>query len=130
MTAGSSYTFHKLEKLSHKATIDAIFQKKGKSIFKKPILLVYLKTDLHTTFPCQFMVSVGKRKFKKAVDRNRIRRQISDIYRIQKQRLYDVIPSEDKYAIGILYLDNTMPSHQLLEKNITLAIDEFIKRIN
>ncbi|MDA0778374.1 MAG: ribonuclease P protein component [Bacteroidetes bacterium] len=66
------------KKLCHKATIDAIFKKKGESVFKSPILLAYYKTELITPFKCQVMISVGKRKFKKAVDRHRIKRQISE----------------------------------------------------
>jgi len=68
---GTSNTFHKKEKLSHKETIDSIFNKKGESIFNFPILFVYLKKELKTPYPCQFFISVGKRKFKKAVDQTR-----------------------------------------------------------
>jgi len=126
---GTLLTLHKQEKLSHKATIDAIFQKKGKSIFKPPILLAYYKTDLKSVFPCQLLVSVGKKRFKKAVDRNRIKRQITDIYRLKKHTIYNVIPPDDRYALGILFLGNEMPSHADLEQKLTLALDEFIKRI-
>ena len=126
---GTSNTFHKLENLTHKASIDAIFQKKGQSIFKPPILLAFLKTELHTPYPCQVFVSVGKRKFKKAVDRNRIKRQITDVYRLNKNRIYEVILDDSKYAIGILFLGKTLPTSSEIEKNVTLAIDEFIKRI-
>ena len=73
---GTSNSFHKHEKLCHKATIDAIFKKKGESVFKPPILLAYYKTELITPFKCQVMISVGKRKFKKAIDRHRVKRQI------------------------------------------------------
>lgn len=120
-------TFHKLEKLSHKASIDAIFQKKGKSIFKVPVLLAYYKTDLITPFPCQVFVSVGKRKFKRAVDRNRIKRQITDIYRRNKHKLYDAIPENEQYAIGILYLGKKHPDPQDLELKIIACINDFIK---
>jgi ribonuclease P protein component len=126
---GNVHTLHKLEKLSHKATLDAIFQKKGKSIFKTPVLLAYYKTDLRTPFPCQFFVSVGKRKFKHAVNRNRLRRQLTDIYRLQKHRIHQAIPQETKYAIGILFLGKTMPTHTALEKHLNAAIDEFIERV-
>jgi ribonuclease P protein component len=126
---GTLNTFHKLEKLTHKASIDAIFQKKGQSIFKPPILLAFLKTELHTPYPCQVFVSVGKRKFKKAVDRNRIKRQITDVYRLNKNRIYEVILDDSKYAIGILFLGKVLPPSSEIEKNVTLAINEFIKRI-
>lgn len=125
---GNLNTLHKLEKLSHKASIDAIFQKKGKSIFKPPILLAYLDTDLITPFPCQLMVSVGKRKFKNATDRNRIKRQITDIYRREKHRIYESITDDKKFAIGILFLGKEKPSYESLHKNLNLAIDEFVKR--
>ncbi len=127
---GISHTFHKLEKLSHKASIDSIFQKKGKSIYRSPVLLAYYKTDLETPYPCQLMVSVGKRKFKKAVDRNRIKRQITDIYRRHKHRIYAAVGTDDKYAIGILFLGKTHPSHEDLEKKIISCFDEFIKLLS
>ena len=127
---GVSYKLHKLEKLSHKASIDAIFQKKGKSIFKGPILLAYYKTELFTPFACQIFVSVGKRRFKRAVDRNRIKRQITDLFRLQKHRIYNVISPDTQYAIGILFLGKTMPDFSELEKNVTDVIDDFIKRIS
>ena len=126
---GNVHTLQKLEKLSHKASIDAIFQKKGKSIFKTPVLLAYYKTDLRTPFPCQLFVSVGKRKFKHAVDRNRIKRQLTDIYRLQKHRIHEAIPLETKYAIGILFLGKKMPTHSELERHLIAAIDELIERV-
>ena len=72
---------------------------------------------------------MGKRKFKKAVDRNRIKRQITNIYRLQKQRIYQSIKNDDQYAIGVIYLGKELPDNHLLEKKLTLSIDEFIKRI-
>jgi ribonuclease P protein component len=126
---GTSQTFHKQEKLSHKATIDAIFQKKGESIFKPPLLLAYLKTELITPFSCQVMISVGKRKFKKAVDRNHIKRRIAESYRMQKQRIYDAITDDSQYAIGILYLANDIKSFEEIDKSLTLAIDAFVKKL-
>jgi ribonuclease P protein component len=126
---GTSNIFHKKEKLSHKETIDSIFNKKGESIFNPPILFVYLKKELKTPYPSQFFVSVGKRKFKKAVDRNRIKRQITNVLRLQKQRIYQSIKNDVQYAIGVIYLGKEMPDYQILEKKLTLSIDEFIKRI-
>jgi ribonuclease P protein component len=126
---GTSNIFHKKEKLSHKETIDSIFQKNGESIFHLPLLFVYLKKELKTPYSCQLLVSVGKRKFKKASDRNRIKRQITEIYRLQKQRIYQAIKGDAQYAIGIIYLGKELPEYQILEKKLTLSIDEFIKRI-
>ena len=126
---GNSFTFHKLEKLAHKPSIDAIFQKKGQAIFNPPILFIYLKRELQTPFPCQVLVSVGKKKFKRAVDRNRIKRQITNIYRLHKHRIYEKITDESKYAIGIIYLSEDQPDFAMLQNKIIKSIDEFIERI-
>ena len=121
---GNSHTLCKQEKLSHKASIDAIFQKKGKSVFRPPVLVAHYKTDLRTSQPCQLLVSVGKRKFKKAVIRNKIKRQILDIYRRNKHILYDAIPPGEKYAIGILFLGKTLPKFDDLERKIVTCLEE------
>ncbi len=127
---GGLYTFHKSEILSHKKTIDAIFLKKGKSIFKPPLLFIFLETELNTSFPCQVLFSVSKRKFKKAVDRNEIKRQLREIYRLNKHKIYKAVPNDKKYALSILYLNKEKCEYSIIEKNLNLAIDEFIKRIS
>ncbi|HBN02898.1 MAG TPA: ribonuclease P protein component [Bacteroidetes bacterium] len=126
---GTSNSFHKHEKLCHKATIDAIFKKKGESVFKPPILLAYYKTELITPFKCQVMISVGKRKFKKAIDRHRVKRQISESYRLHKQRIYEAIVDDSQYAIGLLYLSDKHVTSAIIDKSVHLAIDELIRKI-
>ncbi len=126
---GTSISFHKQEKLCHKATIDAIFKKKGDSVFKPPILLAYYKTELLTPFKCQVVISVGKRKFKKSVDRHRIKRQISESYRLQKERIYEAIVDDSQYAIGLLYLSDKHVGSDIIDKSLQLAVDELIKKI-
>jgi ribonuclease P protein component len=127
---GVSSTFHKLEKLSDKKLIDAIFQKKGDSIFSKPILFIYLKAELSSPFPCQVLFSASKRKFKKAVDRNKVKRLLRESYRLNKHKIYKAIGSNQKYAICVLYLDNEIASFEKINNHLTLAIDEFNKRLS
>ncbi len=126
---GISATFHKLEKLSNQKTIDAIFLKKGESIFSNSLLFIYMKADLETPFPCQAMFSASKRKFKKAPDRNRVKRLLRESYRLNKHRIYDAIDTKQKYALCVMYLNQEIHSFEKINKDLNLAIDEFIKRL-
>ncbi|MBR9861249.1 ribonuclease P protein component [bacterium] len=128
---GSLYTFNKSERLTDVRLIDAIFKRKGHSVFKPPVLLAYLETELNSPFPAQVLISVSKKKFNKAVDRNRIRRMMREAYRLHKHKLYEALEQKQKtIAIAFIYLDAKQPTYDLLEKNIILAIDECIKRLS
>ncbi len=83
-------TFSKQERLSSVKDIETLF-KKGKSLFVFPLKVIFIssKTQQHTkekeiiSSP-RLLISVSKRNFKRAVDRNRIKRQIREGYRLQK----------------------------------------------
>jgi len=76
-------TFGTREKLKSKAQIELLFAE-GKSISKYPIRLIYKKTTIEKEVPIKAAVSVSKRNFKKAVDRNHIKRLLRESYRKNK----------------------------------------------
>jgi ribonuclease P protein component len=85
-------TFSKQERLSSVKDIETLF-KKGKSLFVFPLKVVFISKKIDDTTeenqqkvipPARLLISVSKRNFKKAVDRNRIKRQIREGYRLQK----------------------------------------------
>ena len=80
-------TFSKIERLKSKKEIDILFSD-GKSISKYPIRLVYKKTDFNEKIKIRAGVSVSKRNFKKAVDRNFIKRLMRESYRKNKYIVY------------------------------------------
>ncbi|AFM05992.1 ribonuclease P protein component [Bernardetia litoralis DSM 6794] len=88
----SKKTFSKKERLSSVKDIETLF-KKGKSLFVFPLKVVFIPKKLEDITeennqkvipPARLLVSVSKRNFKKAVDRNHIKRQIREGYRLQK----------------------------------------------
>ena len=91
MSAITRYTFNKNERLTHKPTIDKLFQTKGNRIVAKPLSLIFHEIKLTSESPCQLLISVPKKKFRRAVHRNRIKRLIRESYRMQKHRLYEVL---------------------------------------
>ena len=121
-----SFTFPKQEKLKSKKLIEKLFAK-GNSVSNFPIKLVYLKTSLPEEVKAQATVAVPKKKFKNAVDRNRVKRLLRESYRLNKSIIFNNI--EDNYAFVFLYLDRDFPQFQPLEKSMEVLLQKFVKKI-
>jgi len=82
-------TFSKEERLAGKSRIDRLFRT-GSSFVVYPYRVVFLSTEktFPSDFPAQALVSVPKRRFKRAVDRNLLKRRMREVYRLQKADLY------------------------------------------
>ncbi len=76
--------------------------------------------------PIQFTVSVSKRKFKRAVDRNRVKRQIREAYRLNKAPLFEKLnQSQKKYAWMVIFTGSELPDYQQIEKAMKKIIAKF-----
>lgn len=108
----TGYKFRKEERLSSKKIIQELFDN-GSSFYLYPFKVVYtLQPD--KSLPNQVLFSVPKRNFKKAVDRNRIKRQLREAYRLNKSLLPD---SDVKFCIGYIYTSKEkIPSKKLVEQ--------------
>ena len=84
MTSG--FTFAKEEKLTGKSHIDRLFGE-GKSLGEYPFRVLYYFSEKPETFPARILIAVPGKKFKKATDRNRIRRRIREAYRLNRHLL-------------------------------------------
>ncbi len=106
-----SYSFKKEERLSSKKIIKELFDK-GSSFYLFPFKVIYLEN--HFSNPDapqahQVLITVPKRKFKKAVARNKIRRQIKECYRLQKH-LFAPNTLQKSFWIAFIYTtDKTLP---------------------
>ena len=82
------FIFSKVERLSHKNHIDALFNE-GKSFSMNPFKIIYRLHPIAAEVPVKVLFAVSKKKFKRAVDRNRLRRIIREAYRLNKHLLVD-----------------------------------------
>lgn len=111
-------TYPKHEKLKSKTTIDLLFSK-GKSVSKYPLRLVYVPAVLENEERIKFGVSVSKKYFKKAVDRNYFKRVLRETYRLNKQLLLENL--EQPYAFMFFYQTKDRLSYtEINEKTIQL----------
>jgi len=120
-------TFNKQEKLKHKKLIETLF-KEGKSITLFPLRIVFLQKDHDKDKPLQVGFSVPKRLIKKAVDRNRIKRQLREAYRLNKKDFYKRI--EKKYIIMIIFIDDNEYDSSNINTKMIKIFKKFIISIS
>ena len=113
-------TFSKNERLCSKILIDRLIET-GKSFNHSPYRITWLPIA-ESTAPIKVVISVPKRSFKKAVDRNRLKRQTREIYRKQKQKVYDVL-EEKKILVLIVYTAKTKIEFKELELKLKEALE-------
>ena len=102
-----NFRFPKTEKLKSRKSIDTLFSE-GKSITKFPLKVLYLSDGNMEITKTGF--SVPKKNFKKAVDRNRLKRQMREAYRINKHLLKSNNGSQ--FVLMFLYLNKEKASYE------------------
>jgi ribonuclease P protein component len=119
-------TFSKDERLCSQKIISGLFQP-GFFISKSPFRMNILFTDLPVAgIPAQVVFVVGKKRFKRAVDRNRIKRVMRELYRLNKQRIYNALQSKNKTAaLAIFYSGNGMPNYAACSLEFEALIKKF-----
>jgi ribonuclease P protein component len=118
-------SFRKIEKLKGQKLIEKLFSE-GQSVAAYPLRLVYLKTNFDDPVKIKTGVSVSKRNFKKAVDRNRIKRLMREAYRLNKSEYFNNIP--DQYAFMILYIGKTQTDFETVSRKMKTLMDAFLKQ--
>lgn len=119
-------SYGKKEKLKSQKLIEILFSE-GKSVSVYPLRMVFLKTTDSESASIKCGVSVSKRNFKKAVDRNRIKRLLRESYRLNKIKYFNNISSS--YAFMILYISKDGIDFDSLDKKMNLLLDKFSKLI-
>ncbi len=123
------YTLKKKERLSSKIMLDDLFRT-GKAFFAYPLKFVYLELENPLEFPVKIAFSVPKKRFKKAVDRNLIRRRMKEAYRLNKYVLYHKAEVAGKhFIILIIYSDNKALTFQQIEKGMVKGLCRLAKMI-
>ncbi len=122
-------TLCKDERLSRKKIIDELHEK-GQSIKTPAIILIYHLCELPCDFPAQVMVTVGKRNFKRAHDRNRIKRLMREAYRKQKSIVYTSLQEKEKQAaLLFIFTGRSLPNAQYAFGKISELLKRFTTEI-
>jgi len=119
------YFLGKENKLKNRNVIQQLFSQ-GKHVLVYPLKAVYIfENEKH---PLQAGVSASKRNFKKAVDRNRIKRLIREVYRLQKPALENhLIQNKQSLSIFLMYVGKEMPEYIQLKESVEKIIKRMLK---
>ncbi|MBR7017281.1 MAG: ribonuclease P protein component [Prevotella sp.] len=132
MSAAAAFTLRKGERMASKRLIDKLFRGgDSHSLVSFPIRLVYLldnRGDGDTTAQKQILISVPKRCFKRAVKRNRVKRQIREAYRRNKNFLPDLDEGRT-LLMAFIWLDDQLHSSETVEKKVVKLLQRMSERL-
>ena len=121
------YTFKKEERLCNKRLIDELFHN-GSSFLCYPFKASWLVVDasLPQHVPAQILFSVAKKRYKRAVDRNVLKRRMREAYRLNKQQLlYEALHTADKKLIlSIGYIGKEIAPYDVIEKKMLKLLSQ------
>lgn len=122
-----SATYSKKEKLKSKKLIDQLFTE-GQSVSVFPLRLVYLSTPFEDHVIAKTGVSVSKRNFKTAVDRNKIKRLLREAYRLNKADFFNNLTTQ--HAFMILYIGKDKPTFTQVETIMKMLFEKFSSKVS
>jgi ribonuclease P protein component len=108
-------SFPKSEKLCGKLIVDQLY-KQGKRFVVWPLRVSYIISPDNAN---RILIWAPKSLFRHAVDRNRLRRQMREAYRLNKEMLSH---SDTRYHIAFNYIDKNMQDYQVISKAMKKAL--------
>ncbi len=121
MEGGLQHTLSKQERICGQKVQERLFSTESRSMAAFPIRAIYLNEQREEGSPSvRIMASVPKKCFKRAVKRNRVKRQIREAYRKNKHLLTDTVDKEQgrSMLVAFIWMDNKLHPTAEVEKRI------------
>ena len=124
----SPFSLGKTERLKSRKAIDLLFEK-GRTYTQFPIKMIWLLQPGDE--PLQAGFTVSSRLFKKATNRNRIKRLLREAYRLQKQELAQTLQTQNKsVTLFFLYQHRELPNFDTIYLQMGRLLAHLIKKMN
>jgi len=120
------YTFKKEERLCSRKHLDLLF-KNGSSFLLYPFRISYLFIDQPDSVQAQVVINVPKKRYKRAVDRNTLKRRIREAYRLNKQEeFYSKLPSDKGLLLfSIQFVGKEKYEFPFIQKKLVATFKRF-----
>lgn len=117
--------FHKSERVTRKIAIDKLFAPGNRSFAAFPLRAVYMKGEPHPAGEpsVTILISVSKKRFHGSVQRNRVKRQVREAYRLNRSLLGDLLQATDcSIVIAFIYLDSHLRAYCEIERSMKILL--------
>lgn len=131
MTDIKKHTLPKRERLNSRKVIEELFTGGGRSLPLFPLRIVYMPLE-NDSFPtASILIIVPKRRFKRAVNRNRVKRQIREAYRKNKDILLNPLEASGrKMVFALIWIDNKLRDSAEVEDKVKKLLQLVSERIS
>ena len=125
MPAPTRNTFKKSERLCSRILMDHLFQGDNRTASSYPIRAVFLPVEEAVQKGVSILISVPKKRFHDAVDRNRVKRQIREAYRKNKHALAEQVAQSGKgLLVALIYVSAEIETTEQIEKRMIRLLDK------
>jgi len=128
------FTLGKNERLKSRKQIEQLFAE-GKNFAVNPFRIYFLFDEMlnvqRTKLNVQFGIGVSAKIFKKAVDRNRIKRLTREAWRLQKNELTEKVRTSGKQLnIFFIYTGKELPDFTIVKDKVAVALKKLADKID
>ena len=129
------YGLKKSERLTSQLVIEKLFAGGNASMAAFPLRIVFMQmkkdgSDGNAEPPVSILVSVPKKRFRHAVDRNRMKRLVREAYRLNKHILWNALEGKDfRMVLAFVCITDTLPSFYAVNKSMTKALTRIAEKV-
>jgi ribonuclease P protein component len=127
---GKRFGLQKKEKLKSRKAIGQLFEARQRFSLAPLQVWYRFKQNEDDDPPVQVGVSCSKKQFKKAVDRNRVKRLLREAYRLQKTHFGDMVQHQGKLAqVFFIYTAANLPDYKLISETMAKCLRQLEKKL-
>ena len=126
----NTYGLKKQERMVSRKLMETLFGGGGQSMIAYPLRVVYMKRERQAgDAPLQILVSVSKKRFKHAVDRNRVKRQVREGFRKHKHTLWEALTDNEQLLLALVWLSDRHVSTQEIESRLAGLVQRVAEKV-